>query len=132
MSRKKPLKGGYEVGYGKPPKATRFQKGRSGNPSGRRKGRLNVATIVDSVLSQKISGIEGGRRVQRHLLEVLIRTWAAKAAQGDMRAIERLVELYLRLLSESEVDTPSSAPLSEDLADLLRGALGDLGIDFDG
>jgi len=29
--------GDYEVGYGKPPKATQFQRGRSGNPKGRRK-----------------------------------------------------------------------------------------------
>ena len=27
----------YEVGYKKPPKAKRFQKGKSGNPSGRPK-----------------------------------------------------------------------------------------------
>jgi hypothetical protein len=27
----------YEVGHGKPPKATRFQKGKSGNPKGRPK-----------------------------------------------------------------------------------------------
>ena len=28
----------YEVGYGKPPKHTRFKKGQSGNPKGRPKG----------------------------------------------------------------------------------------------
>ena len=27
----------YEIGYGKPPKNTRFTKGRSGNPAGRKK-----------------------------------------------------------------------------------------------
>jgi hypothetical protein len=35
-----------EVGYQRPPKATQFQKGRSGNPSGRSKGSKNLATII--------------------------------------------------------------------------------------
>ena len=34
-------KPGYEVGYGKPPKDTRFKPGQSGNPSGRPKGATN-------------------------------------------------------------------------------------------
>ena len=32
-------KGDYEVGYGKPPKAGKFQPGKSGNPSGKKKGK---------------------------------------------------------------------------------------------
>jgi hypothetical protein len=31
----------YEVGYGKPPVATRFEHGRSGNPRGRPRGARN-------------------------------------------------------------------------------------------
>jgi hypothetical protein len=29
---------GYDVGYGRPPWRTRFQKGQSGNPGGRKRG----------------------------------------------------------------------------------------------
>jgi len=35
---------GYEIGYGNPPKHTRFRPGRSGNPAGRRKGVRNLMT----------------------------------------------------------------------------------------
>jgi hypothetical protein len=41
VSEKKTL-GSYEVGYGKPPKNTQFQKGISGNPRGRPKKSLDV------------------------------------------------------------------------------------------
>ena len=40
MSEKKTL-GSYEVGHGKPPQNTQFQKGISGNPRGRPKKSLN-------------------------------------------------------------------------------------------
>ena len=37
-------KNDYEVGYKKPPVATRFEKGQSGNPSGRPKRLLRSST----------------------------------------------------------------------------------------
>ena len=40
----------YEVGYGKPPRHSRFVKGRSGNPRGRPPGTKNLKTLLSEAL----------------------------------------------------------------------------------
>ena len=45
----------YEVGYGKPPKATRFKPERSGNPKGRPRGRRNQRSVVREVIDRKVT-----------------------------------------------------------------------------
>ena len=51
---KKPNSSGatYEVGYGKPPKANRFRKGRTGNPRGKRKGEENIISVFKRFVSK--------------------------------------------------------------------------------
>ena len=40
----------YEVGYGKPPRHTRFPKGRSGNPKGRPPRSKNIGALLTRAL----------------------------------------------------------------------------------
>jgi hypothetical protein len=56
-------KGDYEVGYGKPPRDTRFPKGQSGNPRGRPSGAKNLKTLLSEALNEPVIVTEnGGRR----------------------------------------------------------------------
>ncbi|MBO6920497.1 MAG: hypothetical protein JJ858_18885 [Rhizobiaceae bacterium] len=45
----------YLVGYGRPPKETRFKQGQSGNPKGRKRKPKSVQAQMHSVLSKKIT-----------------------------------------------------------------------------
>src|ERR1700730_8872207 len=55
--------GDYEVGYGKPPRDTRFKSGQSGNPRGRPPGAKNLSTLLTEALNEPVVIAEdGGRR----------------------------------------------------------------------
>ena len=81
------------VGYGVPPEATRFKKGVSGNPKGRPKGSLNVATVFTKTLRERVVINEHGRRKTVTKLEAALKQLVNKAASGDLRALTQLVTL---------------------------------------
>jgi Family of unknown function (DUF5681) len=54
-----PLDSEPAVGYGSPPKDTRCKPGRSGNPRGRPKGRINHPALMRRILNETAVVREG-------------------------------------------------------------------------
>jgi hypothetical protein len=85
--------GEYDVGFGKPPKHTRFRKGTSGNPKGKPKGTRNLATILERTLREKVVINENGMRKTITKLEAALKQLVNKAASGDLAAMRQLSAL---------------------------------------
>jgi len=85
----------YEIGYGKPPASTRFQKGPSGNPSGRPKKDpkpLDPGVVLQSIDSETIVVVDNGKRKLMTKAEIGFRQQFKKAIKGDLRAARRILK----------------------------------------
>ena len=82
----------YQVGYGKPPKHTRFQKGRSGNPFGRPRAPKSFRTLTQRMLDEEVSLTENGQQRVLSRLEVIFTQIVNKAAMGDQKFQALLLE----------------------------------------
>ncbi len=84
------------VGYGKPPKSTRFKKGVSGNPAGRpRKEPVMDAGIRAAILEESkrtVTVQENGGTSQISTRDAVIRSQFKSAAQGNPYAQERFLK----------------------------------------
>jgi hypothetical protein len=82
----------YKVGKGRPPKHTRFRKGQSGNPSGRKK-LPDVAQAAARVLEQMITVTQDGVRKKMPAIDAVLIKQLAKAMDGEFRAAEFLIKI---------------------------------------
>ena len=95
----------YVVGYGKPPLHSRFQKGRSGNPKGRPRGRRNMSTLLSDALNGSVIVVENGRRKKITKREAIVTQLVNKSASADLEA----TQMVLAMLSDLESRADASA-----------------------
>lgn len=88
----------YEVGYGKPPRHSRFAPGKSGNPKGRPRGARGLKTDLLSELSARHTIQINGKPVRGNRQQLMLRTLATRAASGDLKAQALLLPLIERAL----------------------------------
>ena len=84
-----------------------LQKGQSGNPKGRLKGRKNMRTILSNVLDRNVTITENGQPRKVKFMEAFVEQMAAKALNGSTRdqiALLKAINDYApELLKEAEV-----------------------------
>jgi len=92
----------YEVGYKRPPAATRFRLGGIGNPKGRPKKKKTVGQMIEEALMTRVRFEENGRWKTMTAQEIIIRNLVRAAARGDTRAIHTLFALQQRYQDSPE------------------------------
>jgi hypothetical protein len=108
------LKNSEMVGYGRPPLATRFKKGKSRNPKGRPKDRRNVGTIFQDALLRHVRIREGDRVRSMPKIEAVIEVNLNKALKGDPRAYAKVMDVAIKL---GMVDMPDEQDISKSKRD---------------
>lgn len=96
---------GYDVGFCKTPKHSRFKPGQSGNPKGRPKAAKGLKTITRELLTEKVSvrTAKGETKISR--IQAVFLKLHEQAMKGNPRALAELLRLY-------SLAVPDSAPVS--------------------
>src|SRR5882724_7858684 len=99
---------GYRVGPGRPPLHTRFKKGQSGNPGGRRVKSL-PALLADALNETVVMTIDGRRR-KITKREAIVTQMVEKSASADLRATKMLIDMMKDVEHKIGDTAPSPEP----------------------
>lgn len=103
---KAPKKPRTQVGYGRPPRATQFRPGKSGNPTGRPKGAKKHASIEEELrkeLNKPVFVNINGRKVKKTVREIIVKQWITGAMKGNTRALGMLLGATNNLRSAEDL-----------------------------
>lgn len=107
----------YDVGYGKPPAHSRFKKGQSGNPKGKKKGDRTYQAIVRGVLNEKVPvrTARGMKKITK--LEALVHTTMNSALKGDAKSVDQILKIAREAGLTNEVADALGSWTMKELAD---------------
>ncbi len=110
-------KANYRVGYGRPPTATRFKPGVSGNPRGRPKKSIDLARDLRRELCEVVR--DGEEEITTY--RAIIRRLAVAGLNGNLRAAETLLKACDRVFARNTQSLQTEDDATEDEA-ILRAA----------
>jgi hypothetical protein len=88
-----PPEGAEKVGYCRPPRATRFRPGQSGNPRGRPRKPKPIQELLATELRQRAPVRENGLEQKLPKLELVVKRLVHDAIQGNYPAVRLLIDL---------------------------------------
>jgi hypothetical protein len=100
------------VGYRRPPEATRFKKGQSGNPSGRPRKSPSIQALVERELDQTVAHKMDGKSILLTKRELVAKAVVSNMLQGNMRTID--------WFEAQAAKHPESLTLPEDVLSMLE------------
>jgi hypothetical protein len=101
----------YKIGFKRPPKASQFKKGQSGNPRGRPKGARNLKTDLAEELGERIGITVQGTRRRLTQQQALLKSLVTSAIKGNPRSAALVLNMIYRLF-ESEQNAQQLPDLS--------------------
>ena len=104
---------GKERAPGNPPNSTRFQKGSSGNPTGRPKGSRNLATLFKEAAKHPVEAKINGKLRKITTVQATIMQLAANAARGHHRATAKFLDYLDEFEKRAAAARPTQYPLSD-------------------
>jgi hypothetical protein len=108
-----------EVGYKNPPSASQFQKGKSGNPSGRPRKNPGIAAVFRKVAKQTVHATGKNGRQRMTKLEAGVTQLVNKAATGDLKAMKIFMQMADRF--PELIEGPESIQVTVQIVDPKKG-----------
>ena len=100
------------VGYGRPPKSTRFKPGQSGNPRGRPRKTRDYMALLEKELMTPVTVTEGGKKMKMRKLDALNKAIVSKSLAMDKQALKLLVPALDNLMNRKSILDDEAAKLS--------------------
>ena len=111
----------YEVGFCRPPKATRFKPGQSGNPVGRPKGVMNIDTLIDAIINKKVVATVDGKEMKlskKHVMWLRVANDAVGGKLASLKILERRMDrIDEKKAVQAAAKEQSMAPTDREILD---------------
>ncbi len=108
----------YKIGKGRPPRHTRWEKGTSGNPGGKKKCAVNLETTFQEAVIRPVTVAINGEKKVISALDALVMRLFDNGIKGDIKAINSILDRIERLIKSEQKQDPETS--EEDIEILQR------------